>query len=190
MPLWDVPSWTSSMPTDTARYTVARRTPGERPEHFGFDVNIAGHAAGGPATYLSEQNYGHDKDGQPTSPMHTPDLEKYWGTGTFLTEALTREALSALDDAKRSGQPFYLYMSHYAVHVPIDKDPRYFQKYVEKGLSPKEAAYASLIEGMDAGQHHRDFHERQRWICHQQLLARRTALHTKRSLAVRERVVV
>lgn len=82
--------------------------------------------------------------------MHTPGLEKYWGTGTFLTEALTREALSALDDAKRSGQPFYLYMSHYAVHVPIDRDPRYFQKYVEKGLSPKEAAYASLIEGMDA----------------------------------------
>ena len=125
-------------------------TPGERPEHFGFDVNIAGHAAGGPATYLSEQNYGYDKDGQPTSPMHVPGLQKYWGTGTFLTEALTREAISALDEAKRLGQPFYLYMSHYAVHVPIDRDPRYFHKYIGKGLSPKEAAYASLIEGMDA----------------------------------------
>lgn len=125
-------------------------TPGERPEHFGFDVNIAGHAAGGPATYLSEQNYGHDKDGNPTTPMHTPDLQKYWGTGAFLTEALTQEALSALDDAKRLGQPFYLYMSHYAVHVPIDRDPRFFQKYVDKGLSLKEAAYASLIEGLDS----------------------------------------
>lgn len=28
----------------------AQDTPGERPEHFGFEVNIAGHAAGGPAT--------------------------------------------------------------------------------------------------------------------------------------------
>ena len=32
----------------------AQDTPGESPQHFGFDVNIAGHAAGGPATYLSE----------------------------------------------------------------------------------------------------------------------------------------
>ena len=33
-------------------------TPGENPTHWGFEVNIAGHAAGGLATYLSEQNYG------------------------------------------------------------------------------------------------------------------------------------
>lgn len=127
----------------------AAGTPGEDPRHFGFDVNIAGHAAGGLATYLSERNYGHDKEGNPLSPMHTPGLEKYWGTGTFLTEALTREAVAALDQAKRTGKPFYLYLSHYAVHIPIDRDPRYYEKYVNKGLSPKEAAYASLIEGMD-----------------------------------------
>lgn len=40
-------------------------------------------------------------------------------------------------------------MAHYAVHVPIDKDRRFYQKYLDKGLSPKEAAYASLVEGMD-----------------------------------------
>ena len=124
-------------------------TPGERPEHFGFEVNIAGHAAGGPATYLSEQNYGHDAKGKPTSLMHVPGLQPYWQTGTFLTEALTQECLKALDKAKQYSQPFYLYMSHYAVHVPIDRDMRYFQKYRDKGLSEKEAAYASLVEGMD-----------------------------------------
>jgi len=124
-------------------------TPGERPEHFGFEVNIAGHAAGGPATYLSEQNYGHDANGKPTSPMHIPGLQKYWQTGTFLTEALTQECLAALDKAKQYAQPFYLYMSHYAVHIPIDRDMRYYQKYRDKGLSEKEAAYASLVEGMD-----------------------------------------
>lgn len=127
----------------------ATGTPGERPEHFGFEKNIAGHAAGGPATYLSEQNYGHDNDGNPTSIMHVPDLEKYWQTGTFLTEALTRECLAQLDSAKADGRPFYLYMSHYAVHIPIDRDMRFYDKYIKKGLSTKEAAYASLIEGMD-----------------------------------------
>ncbi|MBO6287171.1 MAG: sulfatase [Prevotella sp.] len=124
-------------------------TPGERPEHFGFEVNIAGHAAGGPATYLSERNYGYDADGNATSPMATPGLQKYWQTGTFLTEALTKECLAALDTAKQTGKPFYLYMSHYAVHIPIDRDQRYYQKYRDKGLSEKEAAYAALIEGMD-----------------------------------------
>ncbi len=124
-------------------------TPGENPIHFGFEVNIAGHAAGGPATYLSERNYGHTRDGKPTSKFAIPGLNEYWGTGTFLTEALTRQALNALDKAKAYGRPFYLYMSHYAVHIPVDRDPRYFAKYVRKGLSDKEAAYASLVEGMD-----------------------------------------
>lgn len=40
-------------------------------------------------------------------------------------------------------------MSHYAIHVPIDKDMRFYQKYIDKGLGEKEAAYAALIEGMD-----------------------------------------
>ena len=124
-------------------------TPGENPCHFGFETNIAGHAAGGLATYLSELSYGHDEKGNPTSLMSVPGLEKYWKTGTFVTEALTQEALKALDKAKEYNQPFYLYMSHYAIHIPIDKDMRFYDKYKKKGMSDKEAAYASLIEGMD-----------------------------------------
>ena len=57
----------------------AEGTPGADPVHFGFEVNIAGHAAGGLATYLSELNYGHTADGKPTSLMSVPGLEKYWG---------------------------------------------------------------------------------------------------------------
>mgnify|MGYP003309593651 FL=1 len=124
-------------------------TPGESPHHWGFEVNIAGHAAGGPATYLSEKNFGHTPDGKPTSLFSIPGLEEYWGKGVFATEALTREAIKALDKAKRYNQPFFLYMAHYAVHVPIDQDVRFYQKYLDKGLGPKDAAYASLVEGMD-----------------------------------------
>lgn len=141
----------------------AQDTPGESPIHFGFEVNIAGHAAGGPATYLSERNFGHDAEGRPTAQFAIPGLQKYWGTGTFLTEALTQEALAALECWKNRSNgitllrkrgeaeecPFFLYMSHYAVHIPIDRDMRYYEKYRQQGLSEKEAAYASLIEGMD-----------------------------------------
>ena len=124
-------------------------TPGENPHHFGFEVNIGGHAAGGIASFYGEQNYGNRTDGQPSSLHAVPHLQEYWGTETFATEALTLEAIKALNKAKRLNQPFYLHMSHYAIHVPIDKDMRFYQKYIDSGLSEKEAAYAALIEGMD-----------------------------------------
>lgn len=115
-------------------------TPGEDPHHWGFEVNIAGHAAGGLASYLGEENYGHTKDGKPTSLMSIPGLEKYWGTETFATEALTLEAIKALDKAKKYNQPFYLYMSHYAIHIPLNKDMRFYEKYKKKGMTDHEAA--------------------------------------------------
>lgn len=124
-------------------------TPGENPHHFGFEVNIAGHAAGGLASYLGEANYGNKTDGKPSPLNAVPGLDNYWGTDTFVTEALTIEAKKALNKAKEYNQPFFLYMAHYAVHVPIDKDMRFYPKYIENGLSEKEAAYASLLEGMD-----------------------------------------
>lgn len=141
---------------DNGYYTIhcgkahfgAISTPAADPKNLGFDVNIAGHAAGGLASYLGENNYGNKTDGTPSSPFAVPGLEKYHGTDVFVTEALTREALSALDERNRE-KPFFLYMSHYAVHIPINKDKRYHQKYLDKGMDPTEAAYAGLVEGMD-----------------------------------------
>lgn len=127
----------------------AAGTPGENPLRMGFDVNIAGHAGGAPASYLGEDNFGNRTDGQPSSPFAVPGLETYWQKDTFLTEVLTVEAKKALDQARTTAKPFFLYMAHYAVHVPYDKDKRFYQKYRDKGLPDNEAKYAALIEGMD-----------------------------------------
>lgn len=124
-------------------------TPGENPLNLGFDVNIAGHAAGGLASYLGEQNFGNKTDGTPQSLFAVPGLEKYWGQNIFVTEALTLEAIEAIEQATAKDQPFYLYMSHYAIHIPLNKDERYYQKYRDAGLEDMQARYASLIEGMD-----------------------------------------
>ncbi len=124
-------------------------TPGENPYHFGFEVNIAGHAAGGLASYLGEDNFGNRTDGKNSSLFAIPGLKDYWGQDIFVTEALTVEAKKALDHAIRLDQPFFLYMSHYAIHIPLDKDKRFYNKYLQKGLTENEAAYAALIEGMD-----------------------------------------
>lgn len=124
-------------------------TPGEDPHHWGFEVNISGHAAGGLASYYGAENYGHTPEGIPVSPMAIPGLNKYWGTDTFVTEALTQEAIQALNKARKYRQPFFLYMAHYAIHIPLQADPRFLAKYKQKGMTDHEAAYATLIEGMD-----------------------------------------
>lgn len=122
-------------------------TPGANPYNMGFIVNISGHAAGHPQSYLGKDNYGNIA-GKAT-PQAVPDLEEYFGTDTFLTEALTIEALKAIEAPIKNRQPFYLNMAHYAVHTPIMGDNRFLQKYIDAGLNITEAKYASLIEGMD-----------------------------------------
>lgn len=123
-------------------------TPGENPNMLGFDINIAGHAAGGPGSYQGVNDFsaawrggGHIWD--------VPGLEKYHGQNINLTEALTREAILAMDSALDSNQPFYLYMAHYGVHTPLEPDHRYYQKYKDMGYEEPEARYASMVESVD-----------------------------------------
>jgi arylsulfatase A-like enzyme len=123
-------------------------TPGADPENLGFDVNIGGHAAGGPGSYLGAQNFSAAwRKGDRV--WDVPHLESYHGKDVFLTEALTIEANKAVDQAVADRKPFFLYLAHYAVHVPFAPDNRFYQKYVDAGLDPTEAMYAAMIEGMD-----------------------------------------
>lgn len=128
----------------------AKNTPGENPLNLGFDVNIAGHAAGGPGSYWGEKNFSAAwRTTPPDRVWDVPGLEAYHGQDIYLTEALTREAIKAVEKSVADKQPFYLYMSHYAVHAPWEKDTRFYQKYIDAGLKPFEATLASMIEGMD-----------------------------------------
>ncbi|MBD3672040.1 MAG: sulfatase-like hydrolase/transferase [Planctomycetaceae bacterium] len=123
-------------------------TPAADPRAIGFDVNIAGHPAGGPGSFLGTQNFSAAwRNGDRI--WDVPGLEKYHGEEIFLTEALTREANAAVDRAVNDGKPFFLYMSHYAVHVPYAVDRRFYETYKEMGLDHTEAMYAAMVEGMD-----------------------------------------
>jgi arylsulfatase A-like enzyme len=126
----------------------AMRTPGENPLSLGFDINIAGHAAGGPGSYWGEKNFSGKWRGAEAH-WDVPGLEAYHGKDVYLTEALTLEAVKAVEQSVADRKPFYLYMSHYAVHAPWEKDMRFYQKYIDQGLKPAEATLASMIEGMD-----------------------------------------
>lgn len=128
----------------------ARTTPGANPSNMGFDVNIGGDANGAPGSYLGTKNFGEG------SRFAVHGLEKYHGKDIFLTEALTLEAINSMKKAVSMNKPFYLYMSHYAVHSPYDNDSRFSGKYrgqydeqLKAAMNENEARYAALVEGMD-----------------------------------------
>lgn len=128
----------------------ARTTPGADPSTMGFDVNIAGGPNGAPGSYQGTRNFGEG------SRFAVQGLEKYYGQDIFLTEALTIEAISEMKKSVEMNKPFYLYMSHYAVHGPYDEDKRFTGKYRDRydeqlkaGMNENESRYAALVEGMD-----------------------------------------
>lgn len=122
-------------------------TPAANPYNMGFCVNVAGQVAGKPRSYYGEENYGNTED--KWNYFSVQNLTEYYGSKTHLTEALTLEAIKTLDYPIDNGMPFYLNFCHHAVHTPIHRDPRFFQKYVDRGMDEGQARFASMCEGMD-----------------------------------------
>lgn len=125
----------------------AADTPGADPKNFGFDVRIGGRDAGGCGSYWGTKNFG--ALAHPNGPWRAWDVDEYFGQDIHLTEVLTRMAKEEITSSVKSGEPFFCYFAHYAPHTPIEPDERFAPKYREEGLDDTEAAYASLIEGMD-----------------------------------------
>ena len=123
-----------------------RDSEGADPQNLGFDVSVGGASIGAPGSYYAEKKYGKDTQ---RAQAAVPDLESYYDSGLFLTEALTREAKLRVTESVEAGKPFFLYFAHYAVHAPFDSDPRFAANYLSSGKPKNAQAYATLIEGMD-----------------------------------------
>lgn len=118
---------------------------GSDPKNLGFVVNIAGTSTGRPQSYLGTENFGRN-----SNDYHAVEnLQAYFGKDLFLTDVITQEALKTLHYPIQQKLPFFLNLSHYAVHDPYQIDSRYYQKYMDRGLSETEAKYAAMIEGVD-----------------------------------------
>lgn len=116
-------------------------TDGTGPLSQGFIRNIGGNRAGSPYSYFypyclpdkSKCHLGLDK-GRP---------------GEYLTDRLTDEALSFMK-AHREG-PFFLHLSHHAVHTALQAPDSLITKYRHKtpGKYHTNAVYAAMIEKLD-----------------------------------------
>lgn len=134
-------------------------TPGADPRGFGFDVNIGGFEVGGPANYRGDRQYGNRNDRWVDSGIPGLDRGGYYEDNVFLTDALTREAIAALKRHREAdpGQPFFLYMAHYAIHAPWGNNEAYDARRAPAWGNPGdglpwndiERNYATLIQGMD-----------------------------------------
>jgi len=126
---------------------------GHLPTDQGFDINIGGFEKGSPP-------------GGYYAPWNNPYL-KSDRDGEYLTERLTDEAISLVEDAERT-RPFLLYFSYYNVHTPIqpdrrtvdrfrrlaaerfkDETPTFDERYGTSRLRQDNPEYASMVAAVD-----------------------------------------
>ncbi|MFH1706923.1 MAG: sulfatase [Planctomycetota bacterium] len=86
------------------------------PENHGFDVNVAGCGWGAP-------HHGY------FSPWQNPRLSD-GAAGEYLTDRVTEEAVRLLE--KNGHDPFFMYLSHYAVHIPIQVKPEWKAPFIAR----------------------------------------------------------
>ncbi|MHC4624870.1 MAG: sulfatase [Planctomycetota bacterium] len=104
------------------------------PEGQGFDVNIAGYRAGMTRRHFSPYNLESLTDG--------PE-------GEYLTDRLTDEAIKFIEANKI--RPFFLYLSHYAVHTPLEAKEAMIDKYRNKTPhgGQNNPTFAAMVESVD-----------------------------------------
>jgi arylsulfatase A len=145
------PEWTKHLPTNeptiaqpfhSAGYATASigkwhlGGPEFYPEKFGFDRNVAGTDAAQPKTYFAPWKIATLSEGR--------DRE-------YLTDRLGDEAVKFI--AENKDRPFFLYLPHFAVHLPIQGPPDLVKDYRDRlkpGLRHTNAAYAAMVERVDA----------------------------------------
>ena len=145
-----VPEWTKYLPLEESTIANALHSAGYAsasigkwhlggeaywPTKHGFDINIAGTEAPNPKSYFAPYKIVTLPEG--------PD-------GEYLTDRLGVEANRFIEQHK--DQPFFLYLPHFAVHLPIQAKQALIAKYRAKrkpGQEQKNAGYAGMIESMD-----------------------------------------
>ncbi len=72
--------------------------------------------------------------------------------GEYLTDRLVDEAVRFIETNRQ--KPFFLYLAHFAVHIPIEAKPEKIDKYKAKPKTPDgqdNPTYAAMIDSVDEG---------------------------------------
>jgi len=117
------------------------------PEHQGFDVNVAGRDYGAPGSYFFPftGKWKIPSTGQTLYKKQPLSGKK----GDYLVDRLAEEAESFIRN--NSSNPFFLMLSHYAVHTPLQGKPGKVMNYekIPENKRQGKPAYAAMIESVD-----------------------------------------
>jgi len=125
----------------------AAGTPGADPRNLGFDVNIAGSAAGQPGSFLGTRNFSQGKAERTLWDVR--GLDEYHGKEVTVTQAITDKAIAEMERAKADGKPFLLHLWHFGVHTPTEPAGEFAKDYEAARLAPKERDYATMVADVD-----------------------------------------
>lgn len=118
--------------------TIGKWHLSDDPIPFGFDVNVGGTHSGGPPNgyYPPHKN----APGLETAPKDE-----------YLTDRLNEEADKFIRENK--DRPWMLYLTHFAVHTPIQAKKELLEKYQDKqkGELHQNPKMATMIEAVDEG---------------------------------------
>ena len=111
------------------------------PTAQGFDWAVAGDESGNPASYFYPYRRGQ---------RSIPDLDE-GAEGEYLPDRLTDEAIGFLEAAGEA--PFFLYLSHYSVHAPIQGRPDLVERHRDRPGSQGQdnPEYAAMVHAVDEG---------------------------------------
>ncbi len=119
------------------------------PRQQGFQVNVAGDAGGSPpgffAPFVREGNKGKSRGRRLAGLEDAPD-------GSYLTDLLTDAAIHFI--AQQQDRPFFLYLPHYTVHIPLQAKQKFIDKYPAESPfrgQQNSPVYAAMIESLDEG---------------------------------------
>ncbi len=111
------------------------------PENQGFDVNIGGTGSGMPRSFFWPRWKGN------------PPIRGNFD-GEYLPDRLSQEACKFIE--AHNDEPFFLYLSHYAVHIPIEAKEDKVARYKARiEASPPDDGqqdnpyYAAMVESVD-----------------------------------------
>ncbi len=117
------------------------------PEHQGFDVNVAGRDYGAPGGYFYP--FKGSWEIPTTGQRLMKDSPLPGKQGDYLVDRLAEEADKFIRE--HADKPFFLMLSHYAVHTPLQGKPDKVARYekVEASQQQGKPAYAAMVESVD-----------------------------------------
>lgn len=145
-----VPDWTKHLPLEEVTIARALKADGYAtasigkwhlggeeyyPKKHGFDINIGGTDLPNTKHYFSPYEIATIKDGP---------------KGEYLTDRITDEAIRFMEANK--DKPFFLYLPHFTVHLPLQAKQELIKKYqakIKPGMGQNNAVYAAMIESLD-----------------------------------------